>query len=52
MSESYRLYKKIAKATKAAVMTQRMMFLLLLLLLFSSAINEVQHNRDEGSSLV
>lgn len=39
--ELYRLYKKIAKATKAAVMIQRMMFLLLLL--FSSAIVEVQH---------
>lgn len=36
--EPYRLYRKIANATKAAVIIQRMM--LLLLLLFSSAIAE------------
>lgn len=44
-SECYRLYRKIARATNAAVMTQRMMFLLLLLL-FSSAISEVQHTSE------
>jgi hypothetical protein len=51
ISEFYRLYKKIAKATNAAVMTQRIIFLLLLLL-FSSAIAEVQHISEQGSSLV
>lgn len=38
---SYRLYRKMANATKAIVTTQRTIFLVLLL--FSSAIAEVHH---------
>ena len=45
----YLLYKKIARAIKATVMTHRMMSLLPF---FSSAIKEVHHTSIRGSSIV